>query len=309
MANAPFTIRIFVPDGDPQGLRLVDRLNWTGVGIVFPREKWLEVRKRSEFDRTGVYILAGFSDPEDELQTIYVGEADEIRDRLEIHYVKKDFWKDVYAFVSSSANGHLNKAHIRWLEHALLRQAKNAKRCKLDNGNEPQEPPLSEPEKADSRAFLGEILQVLPIMGLNVFQDPKPVAAPQSAPGTDSAPAEDGKPNFDTVVVPAQEEGFKRVFLGQNQWYAIRMSGGMLQRVRYIAAYQTQPVAAITHYAPIAQIKPYGEGGKYQLDFSEPATKIKPIPFADAPVGSMQGPRYTTLQRLLSAKKLTEAFF
>ena len=32
----PFTIRIFVPDGDPEGLRIIDRMNWTGLGIVFP---------------------------------------------------------------------------------------------------------------------------------------------------------------------------------------------------------------------------------------------------------------------------------
>ena len=29
---APFTIRIFVPDGDPEGFRLIDRMNWTGLG-------------------------------------------------------------------------------------------------------------------------------------------------------------------------------------------------------------------------------------------------------------------------------------
>ena len=31
----PFTIRIFVPDGEPDGVRLIDRMNWTGVGIAF----------------------------------------------------------------------------------------------------------------------------------------------------------------------------------------------------------------------------------------------------------------------------------
>ena len=33
----PFTIRIFVPDGDPEGVRLIDRMNWTGLGVVFRR--------------------------------------------------------------------------------------------------------------------------------------------------------------------------------------------------------------------------------------------------------------------------------
>lgn len=66
----PFTIRIFVPDGDPDGVRLIDRMNWTGLGIVFPRHKWLQVRQRSEFGRTSVYILVGY--PEDDLPMIYV---------------------------------------------------------------------------------------------------------------------------------------------------------------------------------------------------------------------------------------------
>ena len=52
----PFTsIRIFVPDGDPEGVRLIDRMNWTGLSLVFPREKWPETRNRPEFARTGVY--------------------------------------------------------------------------------------------------------------------------------------------------------------------------------------------------------------------------------------------------------------
>ena len=55
----PFTIRIFVPDGDSEGVRLIDRMNWTGLGIVFPREKWPEVRKRGEMDRAGIYVLDG----------------------------------------------------------------------------------------------------------------------------------------------------------------------------------------------------------------------------------------------------------
>ena len=60
------------------------------------------------------------------------------------------------------------------------------------------------------------------------------------------------RPGFDTVVVPAQQEGFESTFLGQNCWYAIRIAGGMLDKIKYIAAYQTNPVSAITHYAPVS---------------------------------------------------------
>lgn len=33
----PFSLRIFVADGDPDGLRLVERSNWIGKAVVFPR--------------------------------------------------------------------------------------------------------------------------------------------------------------------------------------------------------------------------------------------------------------------------------
>jgi integrase len=33
MASDPFTIRIFAPDGNPEGVRIIDRLNWTGLGM------------------------------------------------------------------------------------------------------------------------------------------------------------------------------------------------------------------------------------------------------------------------------------
>jgi hypothetical protein len=36
-------------------------MNWTGLGIAFPREDWPKIKQRSEFSRTGVYILVRIS--------------------------------------------------------------------------------------------------------------------------------------------------------------------------------------------------------------------------------------------------------
>lgn len=300
----PFTIRIFVPDGDPEGVRVIDRMNWTGVGLVFPRSKWSEVKQRPELQGTGVYILVGYTAEEAELPTIYVGQADGIRGRIDSHAQAKDFWTWGVAFASTS--GGLNRAHITWLEYALVKQATEAKRCRLDNGNAPQEPFLTEAEKADTKGFLKEILQILPLVGLRAFEFPKAVAVPMAAD-----PVAGGKfliSTLDTVVVPAQKEGFDRVFIGDNSWWAIRISGGMLDKIKYVAAYQTQPISAITHYAPVARIEPYGEEGKYKLVFSEKAKAIGPIPMGNAPSGSMQGPRYTSFAKLKTAKKLMDLF-
>jgi hypothetical protein len=35
--NLPFSIRIFVANGDPDGLRIIERSNWNGRALVFPR--------------------------------------------------------------------------------------------------------------------------------------------------------------------------------------------------------------------------------------------------------------------------------
>jgi hypothetical protein len=85
MERAGYTIRIFVADGDPEGVRVIDQMNWTGIGIAFPRGLWPKVKSRKEFDRAGVYILVGYGENDDELPRIYVGEGDGIRARIEQH--------------------------------------------------------------------------------------------------------------------------------------------------------------------------------------------------------------------------------
>lgn len=303
-----FTIRIYVLDGDPQGVRFIDRMNWTGLGIVFPRQKWLSIKQRAEFSRAGIYILVGYpgEDPaeDDELPTVYIGECEAIRNRLDSHYQSKDFWSEAIVFTTS--NNSLNKAHVKWLEYALVNRAAEAKQCKLDNGTEPQAPGLSEAERSDTQAFLREILQILPLVGLRAFEVPKPVAEPQREPAV-STEREPTSTELDTVIVSAKPENFERVFLGQKTWHAIHIGGGMLSKIKYIAAYQSYPQSAITHYAPVASIEPYGDQGKCRLNFSEPAKPIGPIPF-DGTRGEMVGRRYTTLEKLLKAKKFTEVF-
>ncbi len=293
-----------MPDGDPEGVRIIDRMNWTGLGIVFPREKWPTTKQRAEFSRAGVYILVGYRAEGDELPTVYVGEGDVIRNRIESHFQGKDFWTRAIVFTAS--NNCLNKAHVKWLEYALVNRAAEAKQSILDNGTEPQEPGLSEAERSDTQGFLREILQILPLVGLRAFEVPKAIAEPQREAASATKPGSSADVN--TVIVPAQQDGFEEVFLGENCWYAIRISGGMLPKIKYVAAYRTQPESKVTHYAPVARIEPYGEQGKYKLIFSEPAKPIGPIPFADAPQGSMQGPRYTTFDKLMKAKKLTDLF-
>jgi hypothetical protein len=166
MRKKPYSLRIFLPGGDPDGLRIIEKSNWTGCGLVVPRALLSEARERKELGRTGVYLLTAA--PEDSgLPRLYVGEGDPIRPRLEQHAAKRDFWTVCVAFTSK--DDALNKAHVQYLESRLVSMAKEAKRCLLENGNEPLLPTLSEPDVADMEGFLEEVLLCCPLLGVNVF--------------------------------------------------------------------------------------------------------------------------------------------
>lgn len=300
----PYTIRIYVPDGNPEGLRIIDQMNWTGLGIAFPREDWPKIKQRAEFGRPGVYILIGHITDDDDLPTIYIGQGDVIRDRLIEHFVSKDFWSSAAVFVSNAAGVGLNRAHATWLEHALIQRAHQINQSHIENSTKPQAPQLSEAERADTQAFLREMLQILPLIGLLCFEQPKIVASPMAKSSPTASPTADDS-ELDTIVVPAKPEGFKDVFLGENKWRAIRISGGMRKKIKYIAGYQTAPESAITHIAPIDHIESYGDAGKFQVVFSEPAKPIGPIPLGNA-MGAMQGTRYTTRSKLEAAKTVSD---
>lgn len=55
--SSGFSVRIFMPSGKPEGLRVVEKSNWSGQGLVFPRSLYGAERKRPELTRTGVYIF------------------------------------------------------------------------------------------------------------------------------------------------------------------------------------------------------------------------------------------------------------
>ena len=115
--------------------------------------------------------------------------------------------------------------------------------------------------------------------------------------------------DLDTIVVSARESGFKDTFLGENCWGTIRISSSMIDRIKYIAGYQTNPISAITHYAAVSRIEKNKDTNKYIIYFSGEAKKIDAIKL---PVGSKglapQAPRYTTLEKLLKAKTMEDVF-
>lgn len=295
-----FTIHIHVPDGDPNGVRIVERMNWTGLVTVIPRSRWRDVRSRPDLLHAGVYILVGYGeDGDDEIPSVYIGEADTVRHRLDQHYRGLDFWERVIVL---TAGTRLNKAHVKWLEATLVEKAKAAHRSTVINPGGTNRPRLSEADEADMGAFLREALLILPLVDVPLFE-----SAAAVTPGTDSVPQMNAGP--DTIVIPARLEGFNDGFLGQRAWWAIRVRQARLPQLKYVAAYQVQPVSAVAHYAKVRHLEPYGIEGKYKVVFDgDPVPLDHPIPFGDAPKGAMQSSRYTTLAKLQAAQTLSDVF-
>jgi len=176
-----FSVNVFLPAGDPEGLKVVEKSNWTGRGLVIPRAMFGESRSRAELDRTGVYLLVGPSDSSS-LPALYVGEGDPVKPRLDQHAKLKDFWTHGIVFTSKDTN--LNKAHVQRLESRLVDLASRAKRCVLENGNMPAPPSLSEAEEAYAEGFLDDILLCLPILGYSLFESGTSVVGLESTAGS-----------------------------------------------------------------------------------------------------------------------------
>ena len=165
-----FSVRIFIPNGEPEGLRIIEKSNWTGQGLSFPRAIYSEVRGRQELRRSGVYVLWSPNGLE-QLPRAYIGQGDALLGRLDSHERNKDFWTQAVVFGSKDQN--LNKAHIQYLEACLVGLATEAKRCEIDNANVPQIPSLSDADAADAELYLADMLLCLPIVGVTFFERPR----------------------------------------------------------------------------------------------------------------------------------------
>jgi len=162
------SIQLFFVNGKPDGILIANFFNWTGHILRTPRLELSTALARNEAQFSGVYILIGQNDG---VTTTYIGESDNIRERIKSHDAKKDWW-DTAVLITSESDA-LNKAHIRFLESKLIQTAKIAGNCVLDNATTPNLIPLNAAETSDMNIFLENILFALPTIGIDVFQNNK----------------------------------------------------------------------------------------------------------------------------------------
>lgn len=218
MATQPVrgvTIRIFLVDGTPQGLRLVERMTWTGSLLAFARADYPAARTRDEVSRTGVYVLVGPDDPAGHrTQRVYIGEADSIRSRLDAHQQEKDFW--THGYVLTTKDNSLNKAYVRYIEARLLQLAAAADNASLDNGTAPAPAGLNEPEVAEMETYLDNVLPLFALAGVNVFEPAEELATAETTTEAHAEPSADERATrlyLKTQLTEAEGEDRSRGFL------------------------------------------------------------------------------------------------
>ena len=177
----PATIKLFLVKGSPTGLRTAEISNWTGKGLAGSRSELEEFLKRDELQAPGVYLLTGI-DSESGDPAVYVGEGENVSQRLrnQSREEDKDYWVHTTAFVSKDDN--LTKAHVRYLEGKLIEIAQASKKAIVMNGGSSGSP-LSEADIAEMDIFIDRILQLLPVLGIHLLT---PSLNEQNAPQASS---------------------------------------------------------------------------------------------------------------------------
>lgn len=110
---------------------------------------------------------------------------------------------------------------------------------------------------------------------------------------------------FDTVVLPAAEDGFREVFLGERRWYYVKLDKKKIDRIRYLALYVKSPVAAVTHYGKVAENGFHldTDKGKYLIQLAgEPIKLEHSVGLGDTVPMATRSPKYTTLEKLKAAQ-------
>ncbi len=161
------SIRIYLSDGSPSGLRHVEIANWSGQAIACPRSRFSELKNWIESQRPGVYFLLEKHSTDDK-NTVYIGESENVYKRLIEHDSKKDFWNEVVLFTSKDEN--LTKSHIKYLESRLTNITKIADRYSTENGNRPTESSLPRADKDAMEEFIHNARMILGTLGHKLLE-------------------------------------------------------------------------------------------------------------------------------------------
>lgn len=183
------SIELFLVNGSADSLITAELSNWNGKAIKIPR---IEVTScnRDDITQAGVYFL--FCKEDDGSDSVYIGEAENVKERLVQHLrdyqseKEKYYWTTAAIFIGRD----LNKALIRYLENRFVEIARACKRYTVLTKNTYKNTVMKESQIAVMEEFVDNVKTLISALGYKVLEPlNKPVVV--SNEGSDNAETED----------------------------------------------------------------------------------------------------------------------
>lgn len=163
------SIELFLVNGTADSLITAELSNWNGKAIKIPR---IEVAacNREDITQAGVYFL--FCKEDDGTDSVYIGEAENVKDRLVQHLrdyqseKEKYYWNTAVIFVGRD----LNKALIRYLENRFVEIARKCKRYTVLTKNTYRNTVMKESQIAVMEEFVDNVKVLISALGYKVLE-------------------------------------------------------------------------------------------------------------------------------------------
>lgn len=164
------TITNYLVDGNPEGIVFAYVSNWSGQAIKIPRNSFAEAKNLNELNRPGVYYLIGAEEDKPEEQLVYIGEANNLSERLTAHIrdEKKSFFELIISFSSKDEN--LSVSHTKYLEAKIIQETTEKSGFTLTNRKEGNKVNLSKMVKDEMDTYFDNMKILLPSMGYDFFK-------------------------------------------------------------------------------------------------------------------------------------------
>jgi hypothetical protein len=164
---------MFIFDGNPNGRIMCELSNWNGRVYKVARSELSLFSSRKDANNTGIYFL--FGKDESNKDTVYIGEAEKVSDRLKQHLNDANYWNDCIAVISK--DDLLNKAHVKFLENKFYKLAVDSGRFVIINSTIPTLSSVSEYDEAMLEEFIDNARLLVNTLGYKAFE---PISQPSN---------------------------------------------------------------------------------------------------------------------------------
>lgn len=163
------SIELFLVNGTADSLIIAELSNWNGKAIKIPR---IEVSScdREDITQAGVYFL--FCKEDDGTDSVYIGEAENVKERLIQHLRDYQSEKETYYWSSAVVfiGRDLNKALIRYLENRFVEIARASKRYLVLTKNTYRNTVMKESQVAVMEEFVDNVKILINALGYKVLE-------------------------------------------------------------------------------------------------------------------------------------------